>query len=141
MQPYLNQNPIYNERDHDHHHHHDQHHDHHHKCRKHLYQFIQVELTDGTIYQGILHSYDREKMYLLMPKTHHQHHITITMSPCIWKMRAAVADSSFLLDHLDCLAFHSLESEDSTIFPVLYLKITKRLADYILQVFFDLNLE
>lgn len=73
MQPYMNQNTIYNERDHEHHHH-EQHHDHHHKCRKHLYQFIQVELTDGTIYQGILHSYDREKMYILMPKTHHDHH-------------------------------------------------------------------
>ncbi len=64
MQPYINQNPIYDERDHEHHH----------KCKKHLYQFIQVELKDGTIYQGILHSYDREKMYILMPKMHHQHH-------------------------------------------------------------------
>lgn len=41
------------------------------KCQKHLYQFIQVELNDGSIYQGILHSYDREKMYLLMPKMDH----------------------------------------------------------------------
>jgi len=64
MQPYINQNPINDERDHDFHG----------KCRKHLYQFVQVELKDGTIYQGILHSHDREKMYLLMPKMHHQHH-------------------------------------------------------------------
>ena len=64
MQPYINQNPINNERDHDFHD----------KCRKHLYQFVQVELKDGTIYQGILHSHDREKMYLLMPKMHHEHH-------------------------------------------------------------------
>jgi hypothetical protein len=64
MQPYINQNPLNNERDHDFHD----------KCRKHLYQFVQVELKDGTIYQGILHSHDREKMYLLMPKMHHEHH-------------------------------------------------------------------
>jgi ABC-type nickel/cobalt efflux system permease component RcnA len=33
-----------------------------------------VELKDGTIYQGILHSHDREKMYLIMPKMHHEQH-------------------------------------------------------------------
>lgn len=64
VQPYINQNPIHNERDHDFHD----------KCRKHLYQFVQVELKDGTIYQGILHSHDREKMYILMPKMHHEHY-------------------------------------------------------------------
>jgi hypothetical protein len=39
----------------------------HHKCQKHLYQFIQVELHDGAVYQGILHSYDNDKLYLIMP--------------------------------------------------------------------------
>ncbi|MRX73445.1 hypothetical protein GJU40_14970 [Bacillus lacus] len=36
-------------------------------CKKHMYQPIQLELTDGSVYQGILHSYDNEKMYMLMP--------------------------------------------------------------------------
>ncbi len=63
MQPYLNQNTINYNRDHDFHD----------KCRKHLYQFVQVELKDGTTYQGILHSYDGEKMYILMPKMHDHH--------------------------------------------------------------------
>ena len=127
MQPYINQNPINNERDHDFHD----------KCRKHLYQFVQVELKDGTIYQGILHSHDREKMYLLMPKMHHEHHHHNSMhhehhhhhNPCIQMMRA-VADSSFLsLDHLDCLASHSLESEDLDRFSRFLFKFNrKRLA-------------
>lgn len=47
---------------------------HHEKCKKHLYQFVQIELNDGSVYQGILHSYDRDKMYLIMPKMHHDHH-------------------------------------------------------------------
>ncbi|RLL41811.1 hypothetical protein D8M04_17245 [Oceanobacillus piezotolerans] len=63
MQPYFNQNAAYPERDKA---------DHHEKCRKHLYHFVQVELNDGSIYQGILHSYDGEKMYLLMPRDHHR---------------------------------------------------------------------
>ncbi|HHW38333.1 MAG TPA: hypothetical protein GXX18_14020 [Bacillales bacterium] len=46
----------------------------HEKCQKHLYQLIQVELNDGSIYQGILHSYDHEKMYLLMVQTDHSNH-------------------------------------------------------------------
>jgi hypothetical protein len=62
MQPYINQNAVNTERDK---------HDFHHKCKQHLYQFIQIELNDGSVYQGILHSYDREKMYLLMPKMKH----------------------------------------------------------------------
>lgn len=45
--------------------------DHYEKCQKHLYQLIQVELNDGSVYQGILHSYDHDKMYLLMPKMDH----------------------------------------------------------------------
>jgi small nuclear ribonucleoprotein (snRNP)-like protein len=49
-------------------------HHHHAKCRKHLYQLIQVELKDGSVHQGILHSYDNEKMYLLMPKMEHMDH-------------------------------------------------------------------
>ena len=40
----------------------------HKKCRIHLYQIIQVELKGGSVYQGILHSYDKDKMYILMPK-------------------------------------------------------------------------
>jgi hypothetical protein len=46
-------------------------HDVHHKCQKHLYQFIQVELHDGSVYQGILHSHDNDKLYLIMPKSNH----------------------------------------------------------------------
>ncbi|WP_181884584.1 hypothetical protein [Neobacillus piezotolerans] len=37
-----------------------------------MYQFIQVELKDGAVYQGILHSYNKEKMYLIMPNMHHK---------------------------------------------------------------------
>ncbi|WP_053365159.1 hypothetical protein [Bacillus sp. FJAT-27245] len=47
------------------------HKDFHEKCKKHLYQFIQVEMKDGAVYQGILHSYDKEKMYIIMPNMHH----------------------------------------------------------------------
>lgn len=46
----------------------------HEKCKKHLYQFVQIELNDGSVYQGLLHSYDREKVYIIMPKMHHDHH-------------------------------------------------------------------
>ncbi|MBY0121790.1 hypothetical protein [Bacillus sp. S/N-304-OC-R1] len=46
----------------------------HEKCKKHLYQFVQIELNDGSVYQGLLHSYDREKIYIIMPKMHHDHH-------------------------------------------------------------------
>lgn len=42
------------------------------KCQKNLYQFIQVELHDGAVYQGILHSYDKDKLYLIMPNTTQQ---------------------------------------------------------------------
>jgi len=69
MQPYSNQDAIYAERDMD---------TFHKKCKKHLYQIIQVELNDGSIYQGILHSYDRDKMYILMPKMEHSHMPTHT---------------------------------------------------------------
>lgn len=48
--------------------------DHHDRCKKYLYQVIQVELNDGSVYQGILHSFDRDKMYILMPKAEHSHH-------------------------------------------------------------------
>jgi hypothetical protein len=64
MQPYVNQNVVYAERDTE---------NFHIKCKKHLYQMVQVELKDGSVYQGILHSYDREKMYILMPKMDHSH--------------------------------------------------------------------
>lgn len=55
--------------EHAHHSEHSHHemHDVHHKCQKHLYQFIQVELHDGAVFQGILHSYDHDKLYLIMP--------------------------------------------------------------------------
>ena len=124
MQPYINQNPIHNERDHDFHD----------KCRKHLYQFVQVELKDGSIYQGILHSHDREKMYILMPKMHHDT-IIICQLHRIPMMRVA-ADSSFLsLDHLDCLASHSLESEDLDRFSHFLFKFNEKDLQH-LQVFF-----
>ncbi|WP_420489073.1 LSM domain-containing protein [Neobacillus vireti] len=35
--------------------------DFHKKCKQHLYQIVQVELNDGSVYQGILHSYDRDQ--------------------------------------------------------------------------------
>ncbi len=41
----------------------------HDQCQKNLFQLIQVELNDGSVYQGILHSFDQDKMYLLMPQT------------------------------------------------------------------------
>ena len=44
----------------------------HQKCQKHLYQFIQVELNDGSVFQGILHSYDHDKLYLIMPTANQQ---------------------------------------------------------------------
>jgi hypothetical protein len=69
MQPY-NQDATYSERDMT---------KFHESCKKHMYQFIQVELNDGSVYQGILHSHDREKMYLIMPKTGHSHLSTHTM--------------------------------------------------------------
>ncbi|UOQ43937.1 hypothetical protein MUN89_19035 [Halobacillus salinarum] len=36
-------------------------------CQQHLYQFIQIQMQDGSVYQGMLHSYDDEKMYVIMP--------------------------------------------------------------------------
>jgi hypothetical protein len=60
----INQNAVYPERNMK---------DFHDKCKKHLYQFVQVELKDGSVYQGLLHSHDREKMFLLMPKMNHSH--------------------------------------------------------------------
>ncbi|MFS0823194.1 hypothetical protein [Bacillus sp. 1P02SD] len=53
--------------------------DFHNKYKQHLYQIIQIELKDGSVYQGILHSYDREKIYSLMPKTGHSHLAMHTM--------------------------------------------------------------
>ncbi|MBS4198374.1 hypothetical protein KHA93_01700 [Bacillus sp. FJAT-49732] len=44
---------------------------HHEKSKQHLYQFVQVEMNDGSVYQGILHSYDMDKLFLIMPKMHH----------------------------------------------------------------------
>ena len=38
------------------------------KCKENPYQCIQIELTDGSVYQGILHSFDKDKMNLIMPK-------------------------------------------------------------------------
>lgn len=70
MQTYNNQDAMYAERDME---------NFHEKCRKHMYQFVQVELNDGSVYQGILHSYDREKMNLLMPNMEHSHMSTNTM--------------------------------------------------------------
>src|SRR6478752_6523961 len=67
MQQHVNQDATYVERDPDHHHE---------KCRKHLYQIIQIELKDGSVYQGILHSYDRDKMYVIMPMSGQTHRPT-----------------------------------------------------------------
>ena len=64
MQPYMDQNALDVERDHKHFHE---------KCRLHLYQIIQVELKDGSVHQGILHSFDSDKMYILMHKHSHSH--------------------------------------------------------------------
>ncbi|PLT33744.1 hypothetical protein [Bacillus sp. V5-8f] len=43
--------------------------DFHKKCKIHLYQMVQIELKDGSVYQGLLHSYDKDKMYLIMPSS------------------------------------------------------------------------
>ena len=59
----------------------------------------------------------------------------IIITSCIQKMRA-VADSSFLsFDHLDCLASHSLESEDLDRFSRFLFKFNKKTC-ILLQVFF-----
>ncbi|WP_082232581.1 hypothetical protein [Halobacillus massiliensis] len=39
-------------------------------CRKHLYQMVQVETNEGGMHTGLLHSYDNNNMYLLMPSGH-----------------------------------------------------------------------
>ncbi|MGI8314146.1 hypothetical protein [Halobacillus mangrovi] len=36
-------------------------------CQKNLYQLVQFETTDGNRYAGILHSYDQNQMYVIMP--------------------------------------------------------------------------
>ena len=64
MQPYLDQSSTHFQRDMS---------DHHEKAKKHLFQFIQVELNDGSVYQGILHSYDHDKMYIIMPSANQPH--------------------------------------------------------------------
>lgn len=69
----LMQSNIYQDQNNSHYLQRDGHHHFHDKCQKHLYQLIQIELNDGSAYQGILHSYDHDKMYLLMPKTDHSH--------------------------------------------------------------------
>lgn len=52
-------------------HHHKMSHHHHHKfqekCTKHLFQFVQIETKDDEVHQGILHSFDDENVYLLVP--------------------------------------------------------------------------
>ena len=51
-------------------------------------------------------------------------------------MMRAAADSSFhSLDHLDCLAFHSLESEDLDHFSRFLFKFNEKDLQF-LQVFF-----
>ncbi|OCA84032.1 hypothetical protein A8F94_14955 [Bacillus sp. FJAT-27225] len=70
MQPYSHHNALNGERDMT---------DFHKKCKQHLYQVIQVEMNDGSVYQGILHSYDKDKMYLLMHKSGHSHIPTHSM--------------------------------------------------------------
>lgn len=36
-------------------------------CQKNLYQLVQFETTEGNRYAGILHSYDQDQMYVIMP--------------------------------------------------------------------------
>ncbi len=38
----------------------------HEACNQYLYQFIQIQMNDGTTYQGMLHSFDKDHMYLIM---------------------------------------------------------------------------
>lgn len=38
-------------------------------CQQNLYQFIQIETKDGNIYTGILHSYDEDQMFVIMPSS------------------------------------------------------------------------
>src|SRR3954454_11340038 len=59
----------------------------------------------------------------------------IIITPCIPMMRV-VADSSFLsLDHLDCLASHSLESEDSDRFSHFLFKFNEKDLQFIASLF------
>ena len=133
MQPYMNQSPINNERDHDFHD----------KCRKHLYQFVQVELKDGTIYQDLTAMTERKCILLCLKCIMNNVIITpcimnimIIITSCIQKMRA-VADSSFLsMDHLDCLASHSLESEDLDRFSRFLLKFNRKDLHFFASLFY-----
>ncbi len=36
-------------------------------CKQQLYQYIQIEVNDGSTYIGILHSFDDNQLYLLIP--------------------------------------------------------------------------
>jgi hypothetical protein len=45
-----------------HHHYH-----YHHLCQQYMGQNVSVELDDGNMYHGRLHSYDNNNMYLVMP--------------------------------------------------------------------------
>lgn len=36
-------------------------------CRNHLYQMVLVQIEDGKVHAGILHSFDDEQMYMIMP--------------------------------------------------------------------------
>lgn len=67
MQPNIYENTLHSQRDG---------HDHHEKSRKLLYQFVQVELHDGSVFQGLLHSFDKDKLFLIMPSTH-KHHVSM----------------------------------------------------------------
>ncbi|CDQ38034.1 MULTISPECIES: hypothetical protein [Virgibacillus] len=43
-------------------------------CNNYIYQFIQIETNDGSMHIGILHSFDDEKLYILMPSTEDNQH-------------------------------------------------------------------
>jgi hypothetical protein len=43
------------------------HHHYHDLCEQYMGQNVTIELNDGNLYHGQLHSYDNENMYLIMP--------------------------------------------------------------------------
>ncbi|WP_171005380.1 LSM domain-containing protein [Bacillus sp. E(2018)] len=47
-----------------HHHHHHHYHD---LCLEYMGQKVTIELNDGNVYHGQLHSYDQDNMYMIMP--------------------------------------------------------------------------
>lgn len=41
-------------------------------CNHNLYQMVQIQMNDGQMHAGILHSFDDEQMYMIMPTKQQQ---------------------------------------------------------------------